>query len=307
MKSLPDPKKISLSVAQAANWLGVASATLRRWDRSGRLVPERTSGNQRRYTLDQLKEFKRRKRAGTQDAPTVKQFPVAEVPKTVVGIDSVSSKVAASSRLSISFLALSLFLFVSFLIISNHPRFSRASEYFAGLFGQKDQAREHEERVGSDEPSQSVLQAATTGLKHLFRVHIPSEFDDSVSLLKGLSVNNIATLSGGIVTNNGDIDAGTGIVTAGNIPATIVSALTAGSGVSVSGTATNPTISNTGVLSLQSKTGALSLEAGSGISISGLKISSTVSSSTTSNSWEKIAVSGQTTLSAGSSTDTLTF
>jgi len=43
-----------MSIAQAADYLGVSKPTLRRWDRKGILVPKRTSGNHRRYTPQQL-------------------------------------------------------------------------------------------------------------------------------------------------------------------------------------------------------------------------------------------------------------
>jgi len=42
------------SIQQAANSLGVHPSTLRRWEIEGKLVPERTQGNQRRYTAEQL-------------------------------------------------------------------------------------------------------------------------------------------------------------------------------------------------------------------------------------------------------------
>lgn len=40
-----------ISIAKAAEILGVTTTTLRRWEASGKLVPVRTSGNQRRYSL----------------------------------------------------------------------------------------------------------------------------------------------------------------------------------------------------------------------------------------------------------------
>jgi len=43
-----------LSIAKAAAYLGRAAVTLRRWEKKGALVPMRTLGNQRRYTLPQL-------------------------------------------------------------------------------------------------------------------------------------------------------------------------------------------------------------------------------------------------------------
>lgn len=42
------------SIGQAAKILGVSASTLRRWEKAGLLVPERTQGAQRRYRLSQL-------------------------------------------------------------------------------------------------------------------------------------------------------------------------------------------------------------------------------------------------------------
>jgi putative resolvase len=45
-----------LTVADAAELLGVSGNTLRRWEREGRLIPdERTEGNQRRYRLSSIR------------------------------------------------------------------------------------------------------------------------------------------------------------------------------------------------------------------------------------------------------------
>lgn len=42
------------SIGEAAKKLGVSISTLRRWEKEGRLVAERTSKGHRRYRLDQL-------------------------------------------------------------------------------------------------------------------------------------------------------------------------------------------------------------------------------------------------------------
>ena len=42
------------SISQAAQQLGVAVSTLRRWEYEGKLIPQRTRGNQRRYSAEQL-------------------------------------------------------------------------------------------------------------------------------------------------------------------------------------------------------------------------------------------------------------
>jgi excisionase family DNA binding protein len=43
-----------LTISEAAALKGVSASTLRRWERDGRLVPERTAGGQRRYRLSQI-------------------------------------------------------------------------------------------------------------------------------------------------------------------------------------------------------------------------------------------------------------
>jgi len=42
------------SISQASPFLGVSIPTLRRWDKQKKLIPVRTKGNRRRYTLEQL-------------------------------------------------------------------------------------------------------------------------------------------------------------------------------------------------------------------------------------------------------------
>lgn len=51
---------MKISISKAAKELGVSINTLRRWDREGILVPEKTPSGHRRYELDKLKEFYRK-------------------------------------------------------------------------------------------------------------------------------------------------------------------------------------------------------------------------------------------------------
>ena len=44
-----------MSISEAAKVVGVAPGTLRRWEREGKIKPERTAGGNRRYTLAMLK------------------------------------------------------------------------------------------------------------------------------------------------------------------------------------------------------------------------------------------------------------
>ena len=43
-----------ITIHEAAELLGVSNTTLRRWEISRKLIPERTAGNQRRYRLSQI-------------------------------------------------------------------------------------------------------------------------------------------------------------------------------------------------------------------------------------------------------------
>lgn len=43
-----------MNISEAAERLGISPTTLRRWEQSGKLIPERTQGNQRRYRLSQI-------------------------------------------------------------------------------------------------------------------------------------------------------------------------------------------------------------------------------------------------------------
>ena len=92
-------------------------------------------------------------------------------------------------------------------------------------------------------------------------------FDTSTNVISNSGVVSLQGNSGSL-----SLIAGTGITINGlEISNTGIVSASAGSGISVSGT--NPlTITNTGVLSLQGDTGALSLTANNGISISGLDI-----------------------------------
>ena len=55
-----------LTVNEAAQYLGVATKTLRRWDQDGLLLPDgRTAGRHRRYSVRQLDEFRDKRRGPT--------------------------------------------------------------------------------------------------------------------------------------------------------------------------------------------------------------------------------------------------
>jgi DNA-binding transcriptional MerR regulator len=45
-----------VGIGKAAAAFGVTPTTLRRWEREGRITPERTLGGQRRYDLEKMKQ-----------------------------------------------------------------------------------------------------------------------------------------------------------------------------------------------------------------------------------------------------------
>lgn len=52
---------MKLTIRGAAKELGVSTDTLRRWDKSGKLVADRTVAGHRRYDLDQLLRIQNKK------------------------------------------------------------------------------------------------------------------------------------------------------------------------------------------------------------------------------------------------------
>lgn len=106
----------------------------------------------------------------------------------------------------------------------------------------------------------------------IFNVNVPSFFHDNVDVDGGLTVKGKAVFADGVDLSGSDLDLGKGKITASNITYSV----SAGEGIVVTPGQT-PTITNAGVLSLQGKTGDLTLQAGDGVTIDGLKISSTAS------------------------------
>lgn len=185
------------------------------------------------------------------------------------------------------------------LVFGTQLGFFTPSQLTQGLLGLRAAASQE---IAQSATKQAVLGISTSAPDFIFKVNVPAYFTQNANFSKdvtvdgGLVVKGKAVFSSGINLDNNNLDLGKGQITAANV----IYALTGGNGVAVTG-GQNPTITNTGVLSLQGKTGALDLTAGSGISIDGLTISSAGE-----DSFKTIAVSGQDDIVAGSS-DTLTF
>ncbi len=97
-----------------------------------------------------------------------------------------------------------------------------------------------------------------------------------------------AVFANGVVVSGTDIDLGVGQITASNI----IYSITGGEGLSIT-SGQIPSITNTGLLTIQGKTGKVALEAGDGITIDGLTISAKDSINSTQNLFESIAISNR--------------
>ena len=65
MENVIDRKKFRMTARQAAEYLGVSLVTLRKMEKEGELVPFRTPGGHRRYSLEILEEYVETKRRST--------------------------------------------------------------------------------------------------------------------------------------------------------------------------------------------------------------------------------------------------
>jgi len=62
MQEMNHRKKFRITARQAAEYLGVSMVTLRKMEKEGELVPFRTPGGHRRYSLEILEEYVQSKR-----------------------------------------------------------------------------------------------------------------------------------------------------------------------------------------------------------------------------------------------------
>src|SRR3989344_4344221 len=312
-----------LTIQEVADILRVSTKTLRRWDQAGRFVPIRTAGNQRRYTQEQVDNYRHHKNSITQPTeqlapkplisekfapvlpPALNHFPsnsslrhefirrnedeLARLPKTgtvgqidirkpfsieqqVTQVEDEELKVSAGPKFNSGLMFATLFSLILFLVITSlfkyygtqgiNEKKDQIISYINNLYQGKEESEDSSIFVQGDD-SQAVLAAAIGDSNFQLSVNVPARFND------------VATFSAGLSTNNQDIDAGTGSLTASNV----LYDLTAGTGITITAGQT-PTIASSGVLSIGGATGAVTLTAGTDITISDTTITnkSTLSS-----------------------------
>jgi len=330
----------TITIHEAADFLGVSTKTLRRWDTSGALVPDRTEGNQRRYLMTDLEAFQKhggkhhysenheitergektekyeRSMASvilnpspSTDGSRVKDLFQTGILRSAQNDRNMQSSPGAHEshvhlRSFFSFLNKPqkyVIGFMAFLLITSSS--ASLGSYIGRLRRQNSQSFVLGESSMNASPlslfdglpAGSVLAAASDSNQYLMRINIPT------NLALGVTVDGDSVFNGNSEFN-GDVNI-TGTLTASNL-STFLSGITAGTGISV-GTGVKPTITNTGVTSFGGATGAVTLTAGTGITISGTTISAqTAAAAAVTNSFATINVDG-TAITAGTATDIL--
>ncbi len=223
-----------LSIKEAAKELKVSSQTLRRWETSGKLIPQRTQGNQRRYTLEQITNYKLQTTNkqkiinnnqgnqfgfGPEDVNDGFNFRTYDFesnfqpltsniqhqlstddPQIIQGLDSFSYLRLEMSKFSKGKKAtLGSFLFIFFLLL-----FTLTTKIVVDALNTSTAPQ-----LQNANP-QAVLGASTQAQDYVFKVNVPSSFASSADFLNGITIQGKSVFIGGIDTQNGNINAGTG-------------------------------------------------------------------------------------------------
>lgn len=214
-----------VTVQTAAYILGVSAMTLRRWDKAKILVPLRTIGGQRRYLRQQVEALQKpsqtwqKQNLGESAAGFQNQFHLGLAQAKIdlgepIKIDRSKQKPErlSKSQKIILFGSLFVFLFLSVVTIVTKTQETKISEALGWLktFGENVKVKSPVSgEIGKGfalyDSKGVVLGEHTDGSNLLFNINVPSAF-------KG-----IATFSAGLATENQDINAGTGTLTASNV------------------------------------------------------------------------------------------
>ncbi len=94
MPNLPKNSEQFICIHEAAQILGVANKTLRRWEDPGKLVPQTTKGGHRRYSLQAVKEYK----AGNHKKNSIPKAPAPLATKTLAPVRQIPLRTFVSSE-----------------------------------------------------------------------------------------------------------------------------------------------------------------------------------------------------------------
>ena len=253
-----------LKINQAAKLLGVSAKTLRRWEKSGKLTSKRSASGYRLYDEEQLKSLKLIKgnrnelriekiaslssvarNDNTENTNLLKTFKDA--------LESIDQYPATAKNTwpSLKYIKFSTTgILVLVLGIVSVFAFNALSP----LFLSTPKSLNTDSKVLGESAARKILGSIA--------FNVPASFNNLVKFKDSVKFEG----------ESPEVDISNGIITALKVTASnLIYSLTSSDGISIS-SGQDPTIKNTGVLSLQSKTGALNLTEGTDITIDGLKI-----------------------------------
>ncbi|CAN5323134.1 hypothetical protein BH10PAT1_BH10PAT1_1800 [soil metagenome] len=221
MSNLPKKEKF-FSINEAANYLGVSTKTLRRWEASSVLNALRTSGGHRRYSITDLIQIRDKKKKN-KNKVFAKDFAVAQKIETVdeIGSFKPAEEIIANNTYSNYAPAPEIytpiqlhpdqkkviktisFAFMSFLLLFSISKVS--TPLYAGITTQKENLIRSITGYYSDtypikiaqtinpNNNSKVLAAEVAAGSPVFNVNIISSFKESADFVKGLTSTDVAT------------------------------------------------------------------------------------------------------------------
>lgn len=234
-KNINSVEEQYLSIKDAAEILKVSTKTLRRWEKAGALVPQRTDGGHRRYLLAEVKAFKGHKTKATYKRPLTEvnasffasepqktdSPPVEEQPKestqileTTQGLSE--NKIQAKELYKELHInqqkAFRNIIYTTIAIVLLLGTYSVKGSLENSLFGTK---------VGVNLPGQTqilgtkteiadstkpqVLQASTSSRTVSFNVSVESNFQANANFENDVDIAGVLNLSGNTITSNGEL------------------------------------------------------------------------------------------------------
>ena len=189
------PNDFKLSIQDAADRLGVSTKTLRRWEAKGLIVPERTVGNQRRYSISQLDAF-------SNQHTQIKYRPSLPVTKQLPTINPAFLKPIIAALFLVA-------LPLSALAVKNNPTpfLQRLSSAVSPqtepikVLGQFDNLPAGRQDLPLSPLDQILGDEASIRSQYVFNVNVPAAFNELVTL-SSASVSGNLTVRGDIVNPN---------------------------------------------------------------------------------------------------------
>jgi excisionase family DNA binding protein len=332
-----------LSISEAASALSISVSTLRRLERKGVIVAERSQNGERLYSPSRINEIlASRKKGGRERVDLYAPIPTTlhgahasfaqdnvYSPQTTFQPQTPMQRTFSEESRNIAHDTKKSNFWKKNHLLSHIAQFNVIGEYMSfprkGFKGMKfgNQAAEYRRGIVTitfllllsmgifaftvlrDVNDQEAVlagrtpeaQRALSKLSPVQRAEVAKAAVLAATTTKGqFTVNIKSVFNEDIKVNNKNLDLGTGELTASNVIYSVI----AGEGIGIS-EGQNPVISNSGVISIGEATGEITL--GSGLSISNNVLSGSFQSV---NSFANIVANG-TTITAGSSNDTLTF